>query len=270
MDQRPDGTSRRPENLRGLKKTSVAQYPAADRRRGRQRLGTALSAAGVTFGAALLLADGPNPVSLDLVQVTLGDDKVLFVGRTEITVAEWTACHADGGCTLDVRAPGEGKDYPATGISFVDAQEYIIWINARSGPQYRLPTKTEWYALADEVLPETPDPIFTAPELRWASAYLIDAPNVDRALHATGDFSTTSTGLHDLDGNVWEWTQDCYDGDSARFSTSSCPAFIMGGLHESVMFYLVRDPANGGCASGQPPAHLGFRLVTETRPDDSS
>ena len=245
----------------------MTQQPAILGRPSRLRLATALSAAGAILGATLLLPGGPNPVSLDLVEVSLGNGEPLFVGRTEITVAEWSACHADGGCTLDLRTPGEGQDFPATGISFVDAQEYINWINAGSGPQYRLPTKAEWYALADEVLPDTPDPIFTTPELRWASAYLVEAPNVDRALHPTGDFSTTSTGLRDLDGNVWEWTQDCYDGDSSRFSTANCPAFIMGGLHESVMSFLVRDPANGGCASGLPPAHLGFRLVTQTRPD---
>lgn len=204
---------------------------------------------------------------VDLVPVKLDGDKVLYVGRTEVTVKEWSVCHAEGGCSLGLRAPNGGQDYPATGMSFVDAQEYIAWINSGFGPQFRLPTKAEWYAVADEVLPETPDPIFTAPELRWASAYLVETPGVDRALHPTGAFSTTSTGLRDLDGNVWEWTQDCYDGDSARTDPAKCPAFIMGGLHEAVMPYLVRDPANGGCASGLPPAHLGFRLVTDTKPD---
>ncbi|MGL4237596.1 formylglycine-generating enzyme family protein [Tabrizicola sp.] len=204
---------------------------------------------------------------IDLVPVRLGADQALYVSRTEITVKEWSVCHAEGGCTLELRAPDDEQDYPATGISYVDAQEFIAWMNSKPGARYRLPTKAEWYALADEVLPETPDPIFTAPELRWASAYLVEAPGVDRALHPTGDFSTTSAGLRDLDGNVWEWTQDCYDGDSARTSPANCPAFIMGGLHEAVMHYLVRDPANGGCASGLPPAHLGFRLVTETAPE---
>jgi formylglycine-generating enzyme required for sulfatase activity len=248
----------------------MTQHPASYGRPSRLRLATALTVAGAILGAALLWPGDRDPVSLDLVQVTLGDGRPLYVGRTEITVAQWSACHADGGCTLDLRVPGEGQDFPATGISFVDAQEFIAWLNAGSGLQYRLPTKAEWYALADEVLPEIPDPIFTAPELHWASAYLVEAPNADRALHPTGDFSTTSTGLRDLDGNVWEWTQDCYDGDRARADPGSCPAFIMGGLHESMMFYLVRDPANGGCASGLPPAHLGFRLVTETRPEVAS
>lgn len=236
-----------------------------------KRLGLALglAAAAVMLGAVLQWQGRPAPVPVDLVQVSLPSGATLHVQRAEVTVRDWARCHAEGGCTLALRDPGEGPDYPATGISFVDAQEYLAWINAKAGPDYRLPTKAEWYAVAGEVLPATPDPIFTAPELRWASAYLVEAPGVDRALHPTGAFATTRAGLSDLDGNVWEWTADCYDGDAARADPESCPAFVMGGLHESVMFYLVRDPANGGCASGLPPAHLGFRLVTDDAPEMS-
>jgi formylglycine-generating enzyme required for sulfatase activity len=225
-----------------------------------------LAAAGAILGAVLLWQGRPPPVAVDLVEVTLPSGAMLEIQRTEVTVRDWALCHAEGGCSLSIRDPGNGPDYPATGISYVDAMEYLAWINAKAGPDYRLPTKAEWYAVAGEVLPATPDPIFTAPELRWASSYLVDAPVVDRALHPTGAFATTSTGIQDLDGNVWEWTADCHDGDSGRRDPDRCPAFVMGGLHESVMFYLVRDPANGGCASGLPPAHLGFRLV---RADDA-
>ena len=175
----------------------MTRHPATCGRPSRLQLATALTAAGAILGVALLWPGGSDPISLDLAEVTRVDGEPLYVGRTEITVAEWSACHADGGCTLDLQAPGEGKDSPATGISSVDANEHITWINARSGPQYRLPTKAEWSALADEVLPE----------LRWASAHLVETPGVDPVLHPTGDFSTTSTGLLDLDGNVWEWRQ---------------------------------------------------------------
>jgi hypothetical protein len=34
----------------------------------------------------------------------------------------------------------------------------------------------------------------------------------------------------------------------------------------AVIPFLVRDPARGGCAVGAPPAHLGFRLVTDKKP----
>ncbi len=230
----------------------------------------ALAGAVALVGATMLLRDGLLAVPVDLVGVSLPSGGRLYVQRTEVTVREWASCHDAGGCALALRDPGDGQDYPATGISYVDAQEYLAWINAGFGPQYRLPTKAEWYAVAAEVLPATPDPIFTAPELRWASAYLVETPGVDRALHPTGAFATTTSGLQDLDGNVWEWTQDCYDGDPSRTDPAMCPAFIMGGLHASVMPYLVRDPANGGCASGQPPAHLGFRLVTDTAPEGAT
>lgn len=230
--------------------------------KGLASLGLGSLAAGA-LGAALLWQGGPQPFPVDLIAVRLPTGETLQVQRTEVTLRDWAACHDEGGCTLALADPGKDPDYPATGISYLDAQEYLAWINARSGPDYRLPSKAEWYAVAAEVLPETPAPIFTDPELLWASAYLVEAPNFDRALHPTGDFSITSAGLVDLDGNVWEWTQDCYDGDESRTRPKDCPAFILGGVHEAALSFLVRDPANGGCAAGLPPAHLGFRLVTE-------
>ncbi len=232
--------------------------------------GTALAlalglGAGALLGAALYsgATSDPAPLDADMVRVTIGDGPALLVARTEVTRRDWAACHAAGGCALALDAPGEDPDYPATGLSYLDAQEYLAWINAAGGPRYRLPTRAEWYALAHEVLPEPPAPLFTAPELAWASAYALTPRAVDPVLRPSGGFSTTAAGIADLDGNVWEWTQDCYDGDAGRSEPGHCPAFVLGGLHESVMAYLVRDPAQGGCAVGAPPAHLGFRLVRD-------
>ena len=42
-----------------------------------------------------------------------------------------------------------------------------------------------------------------------------------------------------------------------------CPAFVAQGLHEAVISVFIRDPATGGCASGVPPPHVGFRLVSD-------
>ena len=202
----------------------------------------------------------------DTVVVTLQDGRALNVQRREVTVAEWQTCHHSGGCTLDLATSEKPLDFPATGISYPDAMEYVHWINAHSDTQWRLPSAVEWHEFAAEVMPETPDPIFTDPSLTWASAYLTKANQTSRALRPSGSFNVTSAGIQDLDGNVWEWTQDCYAGASgqgAQLSPDRCPAFIMGGEHEAVMSYLVRDPALGGCAVGSPPAHLGMRLVSD-------
>ena len=229
-------------------------------------VGLAFALAGA-FGAALLQR-GPEKVVLPEMAprpVMTGDNRKLFVQRYEVTISEWNRCAADGACelTLRPRADQDPDATPATGLSFVDVQQYVHWINAKTAQRFRLPTAQEWNTMAASVLPDAPDPLFTDPSLTWASSYLIEglAP---RALKPRGSFSTSPEGVVDLDGSVWEWTMECYDGSSAGAEYARCPAFFVGGEHLAAMSYLVRDPARGGCAVGTPPAHLGLRLVSDT------
>jgi len=200
--------------------------------------------------------------------VVFADGTTLHVQKYEVTVAEWNRCNDAKACTQRLRVTGNrtAQTMPATGLSYVDVSEYLAWINTATGHDYRLPTLAEWEYMAAEVLPEAPDPIFTDPELTWASAYLTE-PQTKRTLHPQGVFDTTSQGIVDLNGSVWEWTNDCYAGASKGDVTrDQCPAFFVGGEHIAAISFLVRDPARGGCAVGVPPAHLGMRLVTESRP----
>ncbi len=189
----------------------------------------------------------------------------IYVMRYEVSVAEWNLCFEDGACqlALRVRSGQSPAETPATGLSYIDVTEYLAWINEKTGHDYRLPTVAEWEHMAKPVLPEEPDPIFTDPALTWASAYLL-GEGPPRAIRPRGSFSASPAGIFDLDGNVWEWTQDCYAG-TAGVDTSRCPAFFVAGEHIAAIPFPVRDPARGGCAVGAPPAHLGVRLVTESR-----
>ncbi len=196
--------------------------------------------------------------------VVMPDGKTIHVQRYEVTVAEWNMCHENGGCTLELRTRS-GLDpgtTPATGLSYLDVVEYLRWFNTATGHDFRLPTIAEWEHMAQQVLPEEPDPIFTDPSLTWASGYLTQglAP---RELKPQGSFSTSPEGIVDLDGSVWEWTQECYAGTNEDIAPDRCPAFFVGGEHVAAVPFLVRDPARGGCAVGSPPAHLGMRLVTD-------
>jgi formylglycine-generating enzyme required for sulfatase activity len=233
---------------------------------------------GIALGVALIGAshylgdpDAASKPEIQSVTVQLNDGRSLNVQTREVTVAQWQVCHVAGICTLDLSLRSHAVEYPATGLSYPDAMEYVSWLNSITKGQWRLPTSAEWQELAAEVLPQKPDPIFTDPSLTWASAYLIDADLSGRTLRPSGAFTPTSAGIEDLDGNVWEWTQDCYagaNGQGAGIVSTRCPAFIMGGEHEAVMSYLVRDPARGGCAVGSPPAHLGMRLVSDEQSVD--
>lgn len=226
-------------------------------------VGLGLPAAAFAIGVALYQRDPEQspPPAVAVAEVVMPDGHTISVQRHEVTIAEWNACAAERACslTLRTRAGQEPATTPATGLSYVDVQEYIAWINARTGQEYRLPSAAEWTHLAAPVLPAEADPIFNDPSLTWASSYLT-AGIAPRALKSQGSFSTSPEGIADLDGSVWEWTSDCYaDG----IHPDRCPAFFVGGEHVAAMSYLIRDPARGGCAVGTPPAHLGFRLVAD-------
>lgn len=220
-------------------------------------LGAALIQRGAGYDPALLPEMATTPV-------TLSTGAKLYVQKYEVSVAEWNTCHDKGACTLRlrVRPDQDARLTPATGLSYVDVGEFLDWINAATGMTFRLPTVAEWTEMAASVLPEEADPIFTDPSLTWASTYLTEGLT-PRALKPQGSFSTSPEGVADLDGSVWEWTQECFSGASGESDPARCPAFYVGGEHVAAMSYLIRDPARGGCAVGSPPAHLGMRLVTE-------
>lgn len=218
------------------------------------------------FAGTMLSQRGPDPAFLpDMANsaVVMPDGRAFYAQRYEVTIAEWNRCASDGACDLILRArpDQEATATPATGLSYIDVQQYVGWINKQAGFDFRLPTAEEWSAMAAPVLPDAPDPLFTDPSLNWASAYLTEglAP---RALKPQGSFSTSPEGIADLDGSVWEWTMECYNGTTSGPDPDRCPAFFVGGEHLAAMSYLVRDPARGGCAVGTPPAHLGMRLVS--------
>ena len=227
----------------------------------------ALGAVTVCLAGIALSQRGPNRAFLPEMAarpVIMQDGRTFYAQRFEVSVSEWNRCVADKACdlTLRTRPDQEPATTPATGLSYIDVQQYLHWINRRSRHAFRLPTAEEWDQMAEAVLPEAPDPLFTDPSLTWASSYLIEG-RTTRALKPQGSFSTSPEGVFDLDGSVWEWTMDCYYGVANKADPNRCPAFFVGGEHIAAMSYLVRDPARGGCAVGTPPAHLGVRLVSD-------
>lgn len=225
-------------------------------------------AAVALIGAVFLYDDVPAPApQMAENPMIFPDGTALSIQKYEVTVAEWNVCHAARACTLNLRVAKNRteSELPATGLSYLDVSQYLVWINKATGQNFRLPTVREWEFMAAEVLPDAPDPIFTDPQLSWAFSYLLE-PQTKRTLRPQGAFSTTSQGIVDLNGSVWEWTADCYSGASKR-AASNCPAYFVGGEHIAAVPYLVRDPARGGCAVGVPPAHLGMRLVRDKLSD---
>ena len=199
------------------------------------------------FGIAANLADGAA--------------KPVAFGRYEVTWREWKACYDDGGCSF-LPQPGrdvtEG-DFPVTDVNRFDVDEYISWINAKSGRTYRLPTADEWSAISGGLSRRKTKKLFDDPRLAWAADYG-SMQQVPAKVQPSGSFGAGANGISDLGGNVWEWTSTCAAKSAAG---ADCPAYIADGLHEANVSVFIRDPASGGCAVGTPPANIGFRLVAD-------
>jgi formylglycine-generating enzyme required for sulfatase activity len=227
----------------------------------------AMIAVGLTSFSAITMSpflSASRPPSMEMRQVIVDRSHTVRMGRYEVTRQDWRTCRNDGGCSY---APANLDDaryfeYPMVGISYLDAQEYIGWINRVSGHQFRLPNVIEWNAAAKELQRASFKKLFDDPRLAWAADYGA-MPKLSPALKKQGGFGTFSNGISDLGGNVWEWTQTCVVAGEAP---ADCPAFYAEGEHEAKISEFIREPTVGGCASGTPPAHIGLRLVRDEAP----
>jgi formylglycine-generating enzyme required for sulfatase activity len=186
--------------------------------------------------------------------------KTLLVSPFEVTVAEWNLCVRDRGCSQQPIA--RTADMPVTGVNWFDVSEYITWSNEQSGRKLRLPTREEWRWLNRELQRPEATPAFTDSRLAWAANYGSE-PVTEGPVRPKGSFSKTSDGISDLDGNVWEWTSTCAKPLLNGSDPTYCPAYVAQGEHEAAVSIFVREPSSGGCTTGTPPSHVGFRLVTD-------
>ena len=200
--------------------------------------------------------NGADAPGIAMREIAMPDGARLLVGTREVTRQQWQACVKAGACEAIGNAKQTASDMPMTGVNHLDAEAYIAWINDASGLDYRLPSADEWKVIAAELPRPAYARRFTDPRLEWAANYGA-MQRVSSVVKPSGTFGTYGNGISDLAGNVWEWTSTCTPGaDETR-----CPAYVAEGLHEAIVPLFVREPAAGGCATGAPPANVGFRLV---------
>lgn len=199
----------------------------------------------------------------------------LAIMKQQVTAAAYRRCVEAGACPPTDR-DATASDRPAVKVNWYDARAYAAWLSRETGEHFRLPTDEEWsYAAADRV---TDNAIVKQnnPGQRALASYEFEANltgDLDRELRPIGSFGANENGLVDLAGNVWEWTDTCFnrqalDAEGRIVSaTSYCGIRIAEGRHRAYMLDFVRDSRNGGCSVGTPPTNLGFRLV---RDDDEA
>jgi formylglycine-generating enzyme required for sulfatase activity len=194
------------------------------------QMGSPLSEAGQDY-------DDERPIHRVIIQkqfamatheITRGDF-AKFVNETGYDPVEGCSFFGPDGWEHDPKLSWRDPKYrqtdshPVVCVSWADANAFADWLSRKTSKRYRLPTEAEWeYAAragsstarfwgddADRACPYA-----NTGDLTWKkkTGHKIVA-NCRDGYHRTApvaSFHTNQFGLHDMLGNVLEWTEDCW------------------------------------------------------------
>jgi formylglycine-generating enzyme required for sulfatase activity len=152
------------------------------------------------------------------------------ISEFEITFDEWEACALEGGCAnYRPQDSGWGRGRrPVIYVSYDDTKAYIEWLRQKSGKAYRLPSEADW-EFAARAGTSTP---FAAGETLAPTQANFDASNLPGTRKQgtyqgttveVGTFPANPYGLHDMEGNVFEWVEDCANKNHAGAPADASP-----------------------------------------------
>jgi formylglycine-generating enzyme required for sulfatase activity len=146
------------------------------------------------------------------------------------------------------RSTLDGRDeHPVVHIAYEDADAYAAWAGLA------LPTEAEWELAARGGMERAPFVWGDEPESpgeRLANYWHGDFPwRADPGYGSTtpvGSYPANAYGLHDMAGNVWEWTSDWYASQHAEDASKPC--------------CVPTNPRGGSEAASLDPAQPQFRI----------
>ena len=140
------------------------------------------------------------------------------IGRTAVTFAQYDRFAKATDRELPDDAGWGRDDRPVINVSWHDAVAYADWISDQTGKPYRLPTEAEWEYAARA---GTETPFWTGDGVHTDQVnYDGNDDYGDRGAKTgvyreqtvpVGSLPANPWGLHEVLGNVWEWTGSAYD-----------------------------------------------------------
>lgn len=210
--------------------------------------------------------------------------KPFAMGKYEVTFDEWEACVAERACeAANDEGWGKGKR-PVIHVNYGQALGYVKWLSKKTGKAYSLPSEAQWEYGARAGSTEL-NYWSTATDKACTFANVFDTTSqaklrqqwksfpCDDGFTETspvGSFAANAFGLHDMLGNVWEWTEDCYipnyaaaptDGSAVR--SDSCLKRMSRGGSWNVFPIWVRSTYRYGIEPALRASNLGFRVVRD-------
>jgi formylglycine-generating enzyme required for sulfatase activity len=190
------------------------------------------------------------------------------LGRTEVTFDDWNRCVEAQACRAVTNDHGWGKGRrPVINITWDDARRYAEWLGRRAGLTCRLPTEAEWeYAARAGTTTAYP----WGAELGTGNANCRNClggdPHEIYGSRPAASFPPNPWGLHDMAGNVWEWTADCWTPNhAARPEGGACTDRVIKGGSWYYFAPMSRPAARARNGATVWSYNIGFRVLCELR-----
>ncbi len=184
-----------------------------------------------------------------------------YLGVYEVTQGQWEKVMGN-----NPSQSRKGSDYPVEQVSWEDAQQFLLKLNAQTGRKYRLPTEAEWeYAARSAGKKERFAGTSEGGELK---EYAWFAQNSDLRTHPVGQRKPNGAGLYDMIGNVAEWCADWYDENYYKMTPKNNPQGPESGTYRvlrgnSYLSYLwfMRASNRGKGSPSMRISFNGFRVA---------
>lgn len=192
---------------------------------------------------------------------------LLAVGTTEITNAQYRH-FLESGQSGNLRSFPKGNDnFPVTDITFDEAEAFVDWLSRQTGHHYRLPSSSEWEYAARAG---------SSAAYSWGNDVGVKKANCSDcgtefsgSIAPVGSFPANTWGLHDMHGNVWEWTKDCIDSNTAPPPNGmptllgSCEIREIRGGSSKGDAWSIRASTRASALKTAKINDLGFRVVMD-------
>ena len=180
------------------------------------------------------------------------------IGKYEVTQEQWYAVMGNN------PSKNKGRTLPVENVSWDDAQLFVQKLSQKTGKKYRLPSEAEWEYAA-----------------RGGSTTTYPWGNSDSELHVYAWFNAIANatnpvglkkpnqfGLYDMIGNVWEWTQDCLNGnykgaptDGSAWTGGDCSQRVLRGGFWNFNPQNLRTANRNWITSASRNYYDGFRVA---------
>src|SRR5262249_16990223 len=163
---------------------------------------------------------------------------------------------------------GRGK-HPVVNINWDDAKAYAAWVTRKTGKTYRLLSEAEREYVtraprAGETSPFWWGPTITPKQANYNGNFIYAGGAKGQYRQRTvpvDSFEPDPWGLYQVHGNVWEWTEDCWNESNSGNPSDGSPR-VTGDCTGRVV--------RGGSWGYEPQflrSAARFRGSTETRDD---